>query len=94
MFFWNSRFFDDPSDVGNLIFASYAFSKSNVNIWKFMVHVLLKPGLEYFEHYFAGIWDEWACEYTEELYRKDLHDPDNYNGVTHLEPDVLEWEVK
>jgi len=46
------RFYDDPADVGNLISDSSAFSKSSLNIWKFMVHVLLKPGLENFEHYF------------------------------------------
>ena len=48
-----SCFFDDPVDVGNLISRSSAFSKSSLNIWKFMVHILLKPGLEDFEHYFA-----------------------------------------
>ena len=48
-------FFYDPTDVGNLISGSPAFSKSSWNIWKFMVHVLLKPGLENFEHYFAGV---------------------------------------
>ena len=46
-----SCFFDDPADVGNLISDSSAFSKSRLNIWKFTVHVLLKPGLEKFEHY-------------------------------------------
>ena len=50
-----SCFFDDPSDVGNLISGSSAFSKTILNIWKFMVHVLLKPGLENFEHYFASV---------------------------------------
>ena len=45
-----SCFFDDPDDVGNLISGSSAFSKTNLNMWKFMVHVLLKPGLN-FEHY-------------------------------------------
>ena len=50
-----SCFLDDPTDVGNLISCSSAFSKSRVNIWKFMVHVLLKPGLENFEHYFASM---------------------------------------
>ena len=45
-----SCFFDDPLDVGNLISGSSAFSKSNLNIWKFLVHVLLKPSLENFEH--------------------------------------------
>ena len=56
-----SCFFNDPMDVGNLISGSSAFSKSNLNIWKFTVHILLKPGLENFEHYFASIWDECNC---------------------------------
>ena len=56
-----SCFFDDPSDVGNLISGSSAFSKSSLNIWKFTVHVLLKPGLENFEHYFTSMWDECSC---------------------------------
>ena len=50
-----SCLFDDSADVGNLISGSSAFSKSNLNICKFMVHVLLKPGLEDFEHYFARV---------------------------------------
>ena len=50
-----SCFVDDPVDVGNLISGSYAFSKSSLNIWKFMVQVLLKPGLESFEHFFASV---------------------------------------
>ena len=50
-----SCFFDDPADVGNLISGSSAFTKSSLNIWKLMVHVLLKPGLENFEHYFANV---------------------------------------
>ena len=50
-----SCFFDDPADVGNLISGSSAFSKSSLNIWKFTVHVLLKPTLENFEHYFASV---------------------------------------
>ena len=50
-----SCFFYDPTDAGNLISGSSAFSKSSSNIWKFMVHVLLKPGLENFEHYFASV---------------------------------------
>ena len=50
-----SCFFDDPTDVGSLISGSSACSKSNLNIWKFTVHVLLKPGLENFEHYFASV---------------------------------------
>ena len=48
-------FFDDPTDVGNLISGSSAFSKSSLNIWKLTVHVLLKPGLENFEHYFTSV---------------------------------------
>ena len=52
-----SCFFCDPTDVGNLISGSSAFSKSSLNMWKFMVHVLLKPGLENFEHYFASMGD-------------------------------------
>ena len=47
--------FDDPTDVGNLISGSSAFSKSSLNIWKFMVHTLLKPGLENLEHYFTSM---------------------------------------
>ena len=54
-----SCFFDDPKDAGNLICGSSAFSKSSLNIWKFTVCVLLKPGLENFEHYFAR--DECNC---------------------------------
>ena len=50
-----SCYFDDPTDVGNLISGSSALSKSSLNIWKFMVHVLLKPGLENFEHCFASM---------------------------------------
>ena len=50
-----SCFFDDPADVGNLISGSSAFSKSNWNVWKFTVHVLLKPGLENFEHDLASM---------------------------------------
>ena len=56
-----SCFFDDPKDVGNLISGSSAFSKTSLNIWKFMIHVLLKPGLENFEHYFASVWAECNC---------------------------------
>ena len=62
MFFLElSFFFDDPTDVGNLISGSSVFPKTSLNIWKFMVHVLFKPGLENFEHYFASVWDECNC---------------------------------
>ena len=53
--------FDHPANVGNLISGSSVFSKTSLNIWKFTVHVLLKPGLENFEHYFTSVWDEWNC---------------------------------
>ena len=56
-----SCFFNDPMDVGNLISASSAFSKTSLNIWKVMVHLLLKPSLENFEHYFASMGDECNC---------------------------------
>ena len=56
-----SCFFDDPVDVGNLISGSSAFSKTSLNIWKFTIHILLKPGLENFEHYFTSMWDECTC---------------------------------
>ena len=51
----------DPVDVGNLISGSSAFSKTSLNIWKFTGHVLLKPGLDNFEHYFTRMWDECNC---------------------------------
>ena len=54
-------FFYDLMDVGNLISGSSAFSKSSLNIWKFLVHVLLKPNLEDFEYYFSSVWDECHC---------------------------------
>ena len=56
-----SHFSDDPTDVDNLISGSSAFSKTSLNIWQFMVHILLKPGLEDFEHYFASMWHECNC---------------------------------
>ena len=56
-----SCFFYDPMDVGSLISGSSAFSKSSLNTWKFTVQVLLKPGLENFEHLFASVWNEYNC---------------------------------
>ena len=58
VFLESSCFLNDPTDVGNLTSGSSAFSKSRLNIWKFLVHVLLKPHLENFQHYFAIVWDE------------------------------------
>ena len=54
-------FFDNLADVGNLVSGCSAFSKISLNIWKFTVHVLLKLGLENFEHYFTSMWDECNC---------------------------------
>ena len=56
-----SCFFYDPMDIGNLVSGSSGLSKSSLNICKFTVHVLLKPGLENFERYFTSIWDECNC---------------------------------
>ena len=56
-----SCFFDDSADIGNLISVSSAFSKSSLSIWKFMVHILLKPGLEIFELYFTLVCNEFNC---------------------------------
>ena len=54
-------FFHDPTDVGNSISGSPTFSKSSLNIWKFTAHILLKPGLESFEHYFGSMWDKYCA---------------------------------
>ena len=56
-----SCFFNDPADVGNLISGSSAFSKTSLNIWKSMIHILLKPGLENFRHFFTSVSDECNC---------------------------------
>ena len=56
-----SCFFDGPADVGNLISGSSAFSKSSLYIWNFSVHILLKPSLKNFEHYFASMWNNCKC---------------------------------
>jgi len=56
-----SHFFYDPTDVGNLISGFSAFSKSSLNIWKFLIHILLKPSLKDFEHYFASMWTRCNC---------------------------------
>ena len=60
-FFWNSCFFDNPMDIGNLISGSSTFSKTSLNIWKFMGYVLLKPHLQNFEPYSTNVWDECNC---------------------------------
>ena len=63
-----SCFFNDPMDIDKLISDSSAFSKSSLNIWKFMVHLLLKSGLENFEQYFASMWDECNCAVVWKLF--------------------------
>ena len=63
-----SCFFNDPADIGNLISGSSAFSKTSLSIWKFMVHVLLKPGLENSVHFFARVWDECNCEVVQAFF--------------------------
>ena len=79
-----SCFFYDPVDVGSLISGSSAFSKSSLNIWKFLVHVLLKPHLENLEHYFASMWDEcnwvvvehfWHCPSLEMEWKMTFSNP-------------------
>ena len=61
VFLETSGFFDDTTDVGTLISGSSDFSITSLNIWKFIVHILLKPGLENFEHYIASVWDQCNC---------------------------------
>ena len=61
MFFGNSYFLNDPTDIGNFTSVSSAFSKTSLNIWKFTVHILLKLGLENFKHYFTSMWIEYNC---------------------------------
>ena len=61
MYVSNCCFFKESTDVGDLISGSSAFSKTSLNIWKFMVHILLKPNLKDFERYLAGMWNENNC---------------------------------
>ena len=68
-----SCFFDDPANVGNLISGSSAFSKMNLNVWKFTVHILLKPGLENFEHYFTSVWDDCNWAVVDKVTNCDSH---------------------
>ena len=63
-----SYFFEDPGDVGNLISGSSGFSKSSLNIWKFIGHVLFKPSLENFEHFFSSVWNECNCAVASTLF--------------------------
>ena len=72
VFLESSCFFYDPMDVGNLISGTSAFSRSSLNIWKFTVHVLLKPGLENFEHYFTSIGQTGDGKNTQKNYTKKI----------------------
>ena len=63
-----SCFFDDPTDVGNLISSSSAFSKSSLYIWKFLADILLKPSLKDFEYCLANMWNEWNCTVVRTLF--------------------------
>ena len=74
-------FFHDPADVGNLISGPSPFSKTSLNIWKFMVHLLLKPGLENFEHYFTSVWDECNCVVVWAFFSIVIRDKWKKNGI-------------
>ena len=67
-----SCFLHDPADVGNLISGASAFSKTSLNIWKFMVHILLKPGLENFEHYFTNMSGGDRCKSKGDAERMEI----------------------
>ena len=75
-----SCFLDDPSDVGNLTSGPSAFSKFSLNIWKFIVHVALTPGLENFEHYFVSLWNESHSVMPDSLWPHGLCSPWNSPG--------------
>ena len=83
-----SCFFDDPEDVGNLISGSSSFSKTSWNVWKFTVHILLKTGLENFEHYFTSMWDEynyavvWALPFFGIEIKTDLFQSCGHTGFS------------
>ena len=91
-----SSFFYDPTDVGNLISGSSAFSKSSLNIWKFSVHVLLKHCLENFEHYFARVWASQVAQHLPakgETWVQSLgrEDPLEKEMATHSS--TLAWKI-
>ena len=75
-----SCFFNDPGDDGNLISGSSAFSKTSLNIWKFRVHVLLKPGLENFEHNFTSVFQDNSF-YTGGVYMSIKHLGEEFDGI-------------
>ena len=79
-----SCFFNDPMDIGNLISGFSAFCKSSLNIWKFSVHILLKPSLENFEHYFASVWDSLALPFFGIGMEADLFQSSGHCWVFHI----------
>ena len=85
-----SFFFYDARDVGSLSSGSSVFSKSNLYIWKFSVHILLKPSLEDFEHYFAYMWNEHSCTVVWTFFGTDCGLPgSSVHGI--LQARILEW---
>ena len=97
--FWKlSCSFYDPTDAGNFISGSSAFSKSSLNICKFSIHVLLKPGLENFEHYFASVWDECNCAVVWILFRIaflwDWNETDLFQSCGHCWLFQICWHIE
>ena len=83
-----SCIFDNPVGVGNLISGSSAFSKTSMNIWKFTVYVLLKPGLQNFEHYLTSLWDECNCAVVWAFFRGY---PTLFISFTTRKPNKFSW---
>ena len=99
MFFLElSCFFHDPADVGNLISGFTAFSKTSFNIRKFMVHLLLKPGLENFKHYFTSMWDECNCVVVWALFGisflRDWNENDLFQSCGHCWVFQMCWHIE
>ena len=89
-----SCFFDGQTDAGNLLSGFSAFSKSSLNIWKFSIHVLLKPGLENFEHYFASVCFCWCCQVASvvsDSVRPHIRQPTRLPVPGILQARTLEW---
>ena len=89
-----SCFYDDPADVGNLISGSPVFSKTSLNIWKFMVHLLLKAGLENFEHYFTSVWDECNLRQSEHSLALPFFGTDLFQSCGHCWVFQICWHIE